>query len=204
MKKQFTTKKLLEENRKKAEKAIIENFANSFNKIKRMDENPISQKFFYGDIKSIDSSCGYGKYKFICKDSYCEVEITTEKDGKPFLNMILCISIDVTSYDRGYAPHGWDPGDPGNLEFDIIINKGSIEDSSLEEPIEPSDEASEEEYEKYSDASDQYYENRSRKLTDEEIHMLQNDDFLMGKLYEKLDNDAQDKAEDDMRNYDPS
>jgi hypothetical protein len=43
MKKQFITKKLLQENRLKSEKLIIENFAKTFNKIKRVNENNISE-----------------------------------------------------------------------------------------------------------------------------------------------------------------
>lgn len=41
MKKQFITKKLLKENQINKEKAIIENFAKTFNKIKRIDEAEI-------------------------------------------------------------------------------------------------------------------------------------------------------------------
>lgn len=48
MKKQFITKKLLEENRKKTEKAIIENFAKTFNKIKRLNEDGVSEYDYRG------------------------------------------------------------------------------------------------------------------------------------------------------------
>ena len=156
MKKQFITKKLLKENLLNKEKVIVENFANSFNKIKRVEESPISQKFLYGDIISVKSSCGN---RSGCGDSYCEVEIITEKDGNRFLNIILCLDIDVTLYNKGYSASGWDPGDPGDLEYNIMINQGTIEDN----------------------------EKNFRELTDEEITMLESDQFLIRKLKEKLD-----------------
>jgi hypothetical protein len=43
MKKKFITKKLIQENQLKTEKAILESFAKTFNKIKRIDESPISE-----------------------------------------------------------------------------------------------------------------------------------------------------------------
>ena len=43
MKKEFTTKKLIKENQLKKEKAILESFAKTFNKIKRLNENSLSE-----------------------------------------------------------------------------------------------------------------------------------------------------------------
>jgi len=42
MKKEFITKKLIKENQLKTEKAILESFAKTFNKIKRLDESEIN------------------------------------------------------------------------------------------------------------------------------------------------------------------
>lgn len=57
MKKQFATKKLLNEELAKKEKTIIESFAKTYNKIKRVDESSLHEEL-YDVINDIKRHCG--------------------------------------------------------------------------------------------------------------------------------------------------
>lgn len=105
MKKQFVTSKLLKENREKTEKAIIESFAKTFNKIKRADDVNINEAM-YDKLGNFLGGPDPNERDDYNENEVEKVVITFYRDDESMINDVHDSDIEVKIKGGGIARFG--------------------------------------------------------------------------------------------------